>query len=183
MQLRWDQQLRKVFFPYLNDRMWRNPQLKSGVPGMFYLGKWLCIFSNPSLIYYPLLIYILLFQTQLFRRVMPKKASLNLKSLRQHLRMKGRPTRLRARARMSPFRRSRMSSHGMMKMWTWRNLRRCRMKSKMSLGRSFTKRRRRRLHRKWRWCMWRRTRMPERRIRPKIPSRMKATTYTRMWKS
>jgi hypothetical protein len=47
---------------------------------------------------------------------MPKKASLNLKSLRQHLRMKGRPTRLRARARMSPSRRSRMSSGRMMKM-------------------------------------------------------------------
>ena len=106
----------KYSFPILIDRMWRNPQLKSGVPGMFYLGKWLCIFSNPSLIYYPLLIYILLFQTQLFRRVMQKKASSNLKSLRQHLRMKGRPTRLRVRARWSPSKSSRMSSGRMMKM-------------------------------------------------------------------
>ena len=183
MQQRWEQQLRRVFFPYLNDRMWRNPQLKSGVPGMFYLGKWLCIFSNPSLIYYPLLIYILLFQTQLFRRVMPKKATLNLKRMRQQLRMKGRPMRLRARARMSPFRRSRMISGRIMKMWTWRNLRRCRMKSKMTLGRSSTNRGRHRLPRKWRWCMWRRTRMSERSFRPKTSSRMKATTYTRMWKS
>ena len=106
MQQRWEQQRRKVFFPYLNDRMWRNPQLKSGVPGMLYLGKWLCIFSNPSLIYNPLLIFILLFQTQLFRRVMPKKATWNLKSVRRQLRLKGRPMRLRARARRSPSKRS-----------------------------------------------------------------------------
>jgi hypothetical protein len=41
---------------------------------------------------------------------MPKKASLNLKSLRQHLRRKRRPMRLRARARRSPSKRNWMSS-------------------------------------------------------------------------
>jgi hypothetical protein len=84
---------------------------------------------------------------------MQKKASLNLESLRQHLRTKGRPTRLRVTARMSPSRRSRMSSGRMMKMWTWRNLCRYRMKSKKTLGRSFTKRRKLKFLRKWRWCM------------------------------
>ena len=160
--------------------MWRNPLPKSGVPGMFYLGKWLCIFSNPSLIYNPLLIYILLFQTQLFRRVMQKKASLNLKSSRQHLRMKEGPMRLRARARWSPSKSSRMSSGRMMMMWTWRNLRRHWMKSKKTLGRSRSNRRRHRLPRKWKWCMWGRTRISERGKRPKKPSRMKIATYTRM---
>jgi hypothetical protein len=75
---------------------------------------------------------------------MPKKASLNLKSLRQHLRRKRRPTRLRARGRMSPSKRSRMSSGRMMKMWTWRNLCRYRMMSKKTLGRSYTKKRKHR---------------------------------------
>ena len=153
MQLRWDQQLRKLFFPYLNDRMWINPQLKSGVPGMFYLGKWLCIFSNPSLIYYPLLIYILLFQTQLFRRVMPKKATLNLKRVRHQLRMKIRVTRLRARARRSPSKRSRVNSGRMMMMRTWRNLRMYRRNWTRTLGRSLSHERSHRLPRKWKWCM------------------------------
>jgi hypothetical protein len=47
---------------------------------------------------------------------MPKKATLNLKRMRQQLRMKGRPTRLRARAIWSTSKSSRMSSGRMMKM-------------------------------------------------------------------
>jgi hypothetical protein len=84
---------------------------------------------------------------------MPKKASLNLKSLRQHLRMKGRPTRLRARARMSPSKRNRMSSGGMMMMWTWRNLRMYRRNWTRILGRNLRHRRRHRLPKRWKWCM------------------------------
>ena len=151
--------------------------------GDVLLGKWLVVFSNPRLIYYHLLIYILLFQTQIFRRAIPKKASLNLKSLRQHLRMKGRPMRLRARARRSPSKRSRMNCGWMMMMWIWRNLRRYRSNLTRTLGRSLSHRRRHRLPRKWRWCMWGRTRMSERRQRPKIPSRVQIATYIRMWNS